>query len=115
MNDTFYLPEDPEEAVRDLREASRETPVLLFKRSPVCGVSRNVESELGRLLEKRGDAGGLLVVRLNVLSRKALARGITDLLGIAHASPQMVIFKNGEVCWHGSHYALSEATLDDYL
>ncbi|MBN1826438.1 MAG: DUF2847 family protein [Candidatus Eisenbacteria bacterium] len=115
MNESLRLPEDPDEAVRALREASREAPVLLLKKSPVCPVSRTAETELRHWLEKREGGATIRVARLDVVAERALARGITDRLGIAHASPQMVIFKKGTVCWHGSHYDLSEDILNEYL
>lgn len=115
MNRSWKLPEDPDEAARALRDASREEPVLLFKKSPVCPVSRTAEAALQRWLETRGEEPGFRLVRLNVIAERTLARGVTDRLGIAHASPQMVILKGGEVCWHGSHYDLSESVLEEYL
>lgn len=107
MHETIALPPDPVAAVRALRERSADASVLLFKKSPYCGVSARAEGELIRWLEERKSERPLAMAEVDVVNQRALARGITAELGIEHQSPQMILIVNGEVKWHGSHGELT--------
>ena len=50
-----------------------------------------------------------------VLAERALARGLVALLGIPHESPQVLVFKGGQVVWHGSHEGISANALSSAL
>lgn len=47
--------------------------------------------------------------RIDVLSQRALARGLTAELGIDHESPQALVFTDGELSAHASHADLVQA------
>ncbi|MEC8510848.1 MAG: monothiol bacilliredoxin BrxC family protein, partial [Planctomycetota bacterium] len=46
---------------------------------------------------------------IDVIAEKPLARGLTKELGIEHQSPQALWFRGGELLWHDSHGALTQA------
>ena len=102
------LPDDPAEALAVLLGRSGDRPTLLFKKSPVCPVSSQAEAELERWLEK-GPTQPVAVALVDVIDRRALARGLTAELGIRHESPQVLLFSGGELRWHESHAALTAA------
>jgi len=98
------LPEDPKAAVTELKARSRSHPVVVFKKSPICPISDQAELECRAWM----DAGPKAEVAfIDVLGEKALARGLTAELGIDHASPQALLFRDGELAWHASHRALT--------
>ncbi|MFT5051360.1 MAG: bacillithiol system protein YtxJ [Chlamydiales bacterium] len=107
MHETLELPEDPAAALEVLRAASSKTPVLVFKRSPICPVSHRAEAQVRKYLDGLTESDRLLVVDIDVIDERALARGLTAELGIAHESPQALWFKDAELAWHGSHGALT--------
>ncbi|MFH1278136.1 MAG: monothiol bacilliredoxin BrxC family protein [Candidatus Eisenbacteria bacterium] len=107
MHETMMLPVDPADAVRALRERSATAAVLLFKKSPYCGTSAYAEGELLWWLDDRKSEKALVVAEVDVVNERSLARGITAELGIEHQSPQVLLFVNGEVKWHGSHGELT--------
>lgn len=104
---TLSLDADPSTALAQLREASREHPVLVFKKSPICATSFAAEDQLERWLASLHQDDELAIARVDVLAQKPLARGLTAELGIAHASPQALWFQGGELAWHGSHHLLT--------
>jgi bacillithiol system protein YtxJ len=106
----LILSQDPEEAVEALREASKLALVLVFKKSPICGTSLWAEEELNRWLASRTESLPLKLVEIDVIAQRSLARGITTLLSITHASPQALLLADGEVRWHGSHNDLNVET-----
>lgn len=109
----IHLPSDPDEAVSTLREASRETNVVVFKRSPICPVSTRAEHEFKTWLNTLGDDDTTRVAMIDVIAAKPLARGLTAALGVVHQSPQALWFSKGELAWHDSHGALTCARFAD--
>jgi len=101
------LPGQPKEAVKALRAASADKPVLVFKKSPTCPISRNAEGELKSWISSY-DGAPMAYAIISVLSQRALARGLTKELGIQHESPQALLFQKGEVVWHDSHSQLTQ-------
>jgi bacillithiol system protein YtxJ len=111
----IVLDSDPATAVETLRRASREHPVLVFKKSPICPVSHRAEAELERWLESLAESSALSVARVDVIAQRELARGLTSELGIDHESPQALWFEGGELTWHGSHGSLTRARFGEQL
>ncbi|MAG55833.1 MAG: bacillithiol system redox-active protein YtxJ [Planctomycetes bacterium] len=109
-HDHITLPDDPAAAVAMLKAASADGPVVVFKKSPICPVSTMAEGEFQSWLGGRDTADGLKIVYVDVIAQRALARGLTAELGIAHQSPQVLVFKDGELAWHESHGQLTQDT-----
>jgi bacillithiol system protein YtxJ len=105
---------DPRQALDQLRAASRDEPVVVFKKSPICPTSHRAEFEFRRFLEGRPDAA-LTVAWIDVIGERALARGLTAELGVQHESPQALWFADGELVWHASHGALNQAAFAERL
>lgn len=103
------LPSSAGKALELLREASRNDPVLVFKKSPLCGVSFQAEDELQTWLASRHSDLPLMLAEIDVIRDRGLARGLTAELGIRHESPQALLFTEGELRWHGSHGDLTVA------
>jgi bacillithiol system protein YtxJ len=90
-----------EEDVEHLISASSEKPQILYKHSTRCATSyfalKNIEM-LSPLEKQQAD-----FYMVDVIGQRPLSMYIADMLGIRHESPQLFVFKNGEVSWHGSH------------
>jgi hypothetical protein len=50
--------------------------------------------------------GDVPVYLVDVVHSRPLSRFISERLGIAHASPQVIILRAGVPAWHGSHFDL---------
>jgi bacillithiol system protein YtxJ len=114
-HEAFKLPVDPTEAVAALQEHSRTGPVLVFKKSPICAISQMAEQDLEGWLAQRSDGPDLKLVTLDVLADRALARGLTAELDIAHQSPQALLFAGGELRWHASHDGINGRSLSEHV
>lgn len=109
MSRVIQLPPDPKEAARFLAETSRERDVVVFKKSPICPVSTRAEFEFKSWARSLGEDDTVALAMIDVIAEKPLARGLTKELGIEHQSPQALWFRAGEVLWHDSHGALTQA------
>lgn len=92
----------------DLDGVLQDDVVVLYKHSPICGLSSRA------LREVRGFAAtrpALPIYLVNVITRRSLSRLIEERTGIRHESPQAIVLKNGHPTWHGSHRAVTEQAL----
>lgn len=109
QNLTIELPEDPAAALSVITDASRETPVIIFKKSPICPVSDAAERELEDWLAALPSNASLRTAIVDVIAMRSLARGLTAELDVRHESPQALFFAGGSLQWHGSHGELTTA------
>ena len=103
----------PELVVRDLEafEAAIAQPrVLLFKHSPLCPVSSTARAEYELFRLDHPDAPTLFV---DVVSSRAVARGIAEQCGVAHESPQAILVRGGKVLWNASHFDITTKALSE--
>ena len=101
----------PEQVLHSLAEFSvaLQLPrVLLFKHSPECPISAAAHEEYEAF---RGDLPDVPVLFVDVIGDRPTARGIADLCGIRHESPQAILFERGRSVWHASHDAITRGSL----
>lgn len=90
-------------------EKALEQPLaILYKHSPLCGLSAIAAREVRSFAESRPDVPVYVVdvIRDRELSREAARR-----LETRHESPQALVLRAGAVAWHGSHRAVTEEAL----
>jgi bacillithiol system protein YtxJ len=95
-----------------LQETSQQEAVLVFKKSPICPTSRWAESELDNWLSARPESPALKLAVVDVIKRRALARGLSSALNITHESPQVLLFVDGSLIWHESHERINQEQLE---
>ena len=89
---------------------------LLFKYSPMCGVSFSVERKFDKWLDEISESENLNCAKVNVITSRALSREIAVELNVPHESPQVIwLNKEGAVKWHASHHNITEEELNSNL
>ena len=92
-----------------LLNESRQRPTVLFKHSPTCGISAHVHHNLMPLVrDEQLDADWYVI---SVRAHRDVSDAIADRLKVWHASPQVIVLRNGAVVWHGSHFGISERSV----
>jgi bacillithiol system protein YtxJ len=95
---------------------NHSSETLIFKYSPMCGVSFNVERKFNNWLENLPEDKNLTCAKVNVITARALSREIAAELNITHESPQLIwLDEEGKVKWHASHYDINEDELNSNL
>lgn len=82
---------------------------MLFKHSPICPISAKALTEWDRFLKLRPALPTLFV---DVIADRAVARGLAQECGVAHQSPQVILFKDGRPAWNASHDAITAEALE---
>lgn len=84
---------------------SNEKPVLIFKHSTRCGISRLALKNFERNYDIEKEELDLYF--LDLLSFRNISGLITEKFSVQHQSPQAILISKGEVIYHDSHYGIS--------
>ena len=82
---------------------SKEKPVLIYKHSTRCNISRAAFDRL----ERRWDAsaiGGVKRYFLDLISFRDVSNKIAEMFQVEHHSPQILVISNGKSVLDLSHY-----------
>lgn len=86
-------------------ETSGEVPVLLFKHSTRCAISRMALKSFEQ--EYSIDENEAKPYFLDLLEHRNISNEIAERLGVMHQSPQLIVVKNGKAVYHASHSDIS--------
>lgn len=84
---------------------SNSKPVLIFKHSTSCGISRMSLKTFEREFDLK--EAEISLYFLDLLSYRALSNEISEKFGVIHQSPQVLVIKNGKVIYNDSHHSIS--------
>ena len=93
------------ESFEELTDRSRERPMIIFKHSLTCPVSAAAYEQME---EFDGEVALVEVQRASALSTE-----IENRLGVAHASPQVIVLSKGQVVWNASHFKITAEAVDE--
>lgn len=93
-----------------IKNESLKQPVLIYKHSTRCSISRASLDRLERNW-KEEEMGALKPYFLDLLSFRGISNEIATTFNIAHESPQVLIVKNGKVVYHTSHFGIDYKSL----
>jgi bacillithiol system protein YtxJ len=88
---------------------SRQRPIVLFKHSPTCGISAHVHHNLMALVGDENLKADWYVI--SVRAHRDVSDAIAARLKVWHASPQVIVLRDGAVIWHGSHFGVSVSSV----
>jgi bacillithiol system protein YtxJ len=94
-----WIPLTTESQLAEIKEASVEKPVVIFKHSTRCSISAVAKSRLERAHEPEN----ISFYYLDLLSFRNLSNKIADEFSVEHESPQVLMIRNGECVYDESH------------
>ncbi len=94
----------------NLSKEQNISAVLLFKHSTRCSIS---SMALNRLESKWNDDDKIPAYYLDLLNHRDISNEIENLFSVEHASPQVLLIKNGTCIYHNSHSGISAAAILD--
>ena len=84
-------------------------PVLIFKHSTRCGVSRMALKSFEKNYDI--DSSKVELYFLDLLKFRKLSNEISYKLNIIHQSPQVIVVRDKKVVYHDSHYEISVSSI----
>jgi bacillithiol system protein YtxJ len=100
MEYTEITQPDQVNEIRQITQLS-SIPVLIFKHSTRCSISRMVWDRLQRHWDFKTDE--LKIYYLDLLNYRLVSNLISEEFNVLHASPQVLLIKEGKCTWHTSH------------
>ncbi len=98
------------------KEAMAGNELIIFKFSPVCGVSFHAENIFKNWAVELQESSRLRLSKVNVITASKLSRLIAAELNVNHESPQVIWLRMDlSVKWNASHYEIKEAEMDKNL
>jgi bacillithiol system protein YtxJ len=85
-----------------IKEASKEKPQVIFKHSTRCSISTMAK---GRLERSQAPENAVFHY-LDLIAYRNVSNKIADDFNVEHASPQILVIKNGECVYDESHSAI---------
>ncbi len=90
---------------------SFETPVLLFKHSLTCPISKAAFGQYQRFLEGRPDGDATAYALIEIQNARDVSAEVASRTGVRHESPQALLMRGGDIVWHASHWSIRAAAL----
>jgi bacillithiol system protein YtxJ len=91
--------------IQELEQFSHQKPVLIFKHSTRCSISRTVlnrfESAFTSLNPSQLDC-----YLLDLLNHRDLSNQLAIQFNVQHESPQVIVLLNGKTALYKSHYEI---------
>lgn len=93
---------------------STKQPVLIYKHSTRCNISRSAFDRLERKWDAAA-AGKLKRYFLDLLSYRDISNRIAEVFGVEHQSPQILVIWNGKSVLNLSHYDIDFDSIKSVL
>lgn len=111
-NQVNWIPLETNEQLEAIVQESFERPVLIFKHSTRCSISRFALKRFESEFDKQENVS---LYYLDLLNFRAISNAIAEKFGIQHQSPQVIVVKEGKVVYHNSHDGIvAEEIIDFY-
>jgi len=91
--------------IQELEQVSEQKPVLIFKHSTRCSISRTVLNrfETAYIAINPSQIDCYL---LDLLNQRAISNQLAVQFEVQHESPQVLVLKNGKTVLHKNHYEI---------
>jgi bacillithiol system protein YtxJ len=98
--------------LNEIVNESTEKPVVIFKHSTRCSISRMAL----RQFEQEFDLEGKVVpYYLDLLEHRDISNDIANRFGVYHQSPQLILIKDGKAIYDRSHESIDANKLVDFI
>jgi len=109
INEVKWIQLERLEQLDEIAEISNAVPVLIFKHSTTCGISRMAL----RGFEKNYnyDKKKIEPYFLDLKQHRDISQAIAEKFNVRHESPQVLLIKNGTAIYHTSHSDIDASVL----
>jgi bacillithiol system protein YtxJ len=97
----------------EIMDLSVAKPIVIFKHSTRCGISRMVLNQFEANADFNEDSVDLYY--LDLLNYRSISNEISERFHVLHQSPQMLILSKGSVVHHSSHSEIVPSTINSIL
>lgn len=107
----FYLEEIKE--LDQIEKISFEKPVVIFKHSTRCSISRMVLKQFEN--EYAIETATMELYFLDLLAHRDISNAIAERFDVFHQSPQLIVIKDGMAIYDVSHESIAAEELKQFV
>ena len=96
-----------EQQLEQIKEQSKQQPVVIFKHSTRCSISSMAKNRL----EREKPADNVTFYYLDLIRYREISNKIAEEFHVHHESPQVLLIKNGECAYEESHNGINMADI----
>lgn len=100
--------------LEELIQVSMKIPVVLFKHSTRCGISKFVLKHFERGITEQ-DAGDFHFYFLDLIRYREVSDQIADRFDVRHESPQVILISKGHAVYDASHHGIQAHMITERL
>jgi bacillithiol system protein YtxJ len=100
--------------IEKIREESKENPILIFKYSSRCSLSRMALDRLERNWEEE-DMSQVKPYFLDLITYREISNRVAHEFDVEHESPQILIIENEKSIYDKSHMAIDYTGIREVL
>lgn len=89
----------------EIFKLSQDTPIIIFKHSSRCAISRMALKNFENEYKLSGDAAKIYF--LDILNHRDISAAIAERFGVWHESPQLLLIYKGKAVYNSSHSDIS--------
>jgi len=98
----------------EIQQKSKEQPVLIFKHSTRCNISKTALDRLERNWNTE-EAKDLQPYYLDLIAHRDVSNTIADAFQVQHESPQVLIIQNGQSVYDKSHLEIDFKSIKSFV
>jgi bacillithiol system protein YtxJ len=102
-----------ETTLDEIIEISKLKPVIIFKHSTTCGISKFVWSKFQK--EYKISNEDIDFYYLDLLSYRSISNEVAERFNIVHQSPQLLVIKDGVCVFNKSHESIDASDLNEFI
>lgn len=95
--------EDTIQEILSKSSGTDQDAILIYKHSTRCSVSLMAK----KMLESNWNLDNVSAYYLDILQYRGISNKVSEVFGIRHESPQVLLIKNGKCVYHDSHMGVS--------
>ena len=96
--------------LQEIEAISNEKPVVIFKHSTRCSISRMALKQFEREFDLNDTVDAYF---LDLISHRDISNQIAQKFNVYHESPQLILIKNGKAVYDVSHSDIDAQALKD--
>lgn len=108
-----WIPLTDLDQLNEISVASNEKPMVIFKHSTRCSISRMALKQFENEYDLTDDE--VTIYFLDLLSFRDISNAITTRFQVQHQSPQLILIKNEKAIYNASHSDIDAQTLKNKL
>ena len=97
-----------------IREKSKDQPVMIFKHSTTCSTSNMVVNRLERSWNEK-EMENVPAYFLELQSYRQISNAIAEQFAVQHESPQVLIIRDGKAIYDDSHFGINYSSLQEVI